>query len=210
MIKEFPAPKMSFFKDFFLWRRRPKFLGEIKLAWERPQDPAEYQRSLKEQGFINTEFWQGKDPQIHQTILIDLDNLEQYLLPLFFELNQKARYYQNQFYVYQWIFILGAFLTTFVGILTTYSFSFADNQTISTISGFVTAAIAAITTVFTALSNRGEPQKRWAKTRRLTEELRIMYFKYLAHVAPFDQTGRVQRLREMMLSIRAEQERENA
>jgi len=70
----------------------------------------------------------------------------------------------------------------------------------------ITAIIGALTAFFTALSNRHEPQKRWGKTRRLTEELRMHYFTYLSHLAPYDTADRVQVMRENVIDIRVKEQ----
>ena len=56
------------------------------------------------------------------------------------------------------------------------------------------------------MSNRHEPQKRWGKTRRLTEELRMHYFTYLSHIAPYDTPDRLQIMRENVVDIRVKEQ----
>jgi hypothetical protein len=70
----------------------------------------------------------------------------------------------------------------------------------------MTAIVGAVTAFITALSNRGEPLKRWGKTRRLAEELRMNYFNYLSHLPPYDKPDRVQKLREMVINIRVKEQ----
>ncbi|HEX2907186.1 MAG TPA: DUF4231 domain-containing protein [Phototrophicaceae bacterium] len=171
-------------------------------------------------------------------------------MPTFYQFSQRSKYFQNRYYLYQWVFIWGAFLTTLFGTLTTYVYdpfnvqqadqaavatqaapvtitpdaeatADASNATLqdnpfnsqsgggntwSQIFGYITAIIGAITGVVTALSNRGEPQRRWAKNRRLAEELRMHYFKYVAHLAPYDKPDRIQKLRETVVDARIKEQ----
>lgn len=237
-------PKQSLRQDLFFFRRRPVLRG-ISMDWTTP-DGDDFQKMLEDDGFVSNAVWEQHDIQQHPIIAQDLRDLEQHLLPTFYEFSQKAKYFQNRYYLYQWVFIWGAFLTTLFGTLTTYVYNpflalqstpaaaitanvtpapgqpgenavQADLDTLFTaqsgggntwsrIFGYVTALLGAVTAFFTALSNRGEPQKRWAKNRRLTEELRMQYFKYLAHLPPFDKTDRVQRLRELVVDSRIKEQ----
>jgi hypothetical protein len=196
-------PKKRTYRDLFFFRRRPYWRG-IGLDWEQPKTEEEFQKLLESEGFISNSFWQQDDINQYPIIAQDIRDLEQHLLPTFFEFNQKSRYYQNQFYLYQWIFIFGALLTTVVGILS----AVATDDWGKSVLSMLTALVGAVTAFYTAMSNRGEPQKRWGRTRRLAEELRTLYFKYLAHLPPFDQADRAQKLREAVIDIRV-REREN-
>jgi hypothetical protein len=207
------------------------------------QDGDDLQQILDKDGFVSSALWQQHDINQHPVIAQDLRDLEQHLVPTFYEFSQKASYFQNRYYLYQWVFIWGAFLTTLFGTLTTYVYSpsftaqatpevqatpslaqpdaetaqaaplesqavarLGEPNTLSQLFGYLTALVGAVTAFFTALSNRGEPQKRWAKNRRLTEELRMQYFKYLAHLPPFDKPDRVQRLRELVVDSRIKEQ----
>lgn len=240
--------KPSQFRNLFFIRRRPVLRG-ISTDWGRP-DEATYQQMLEWDGFVSPKIWEQHDPAKHPVIAQDMRDLDQHLLPTFYQFSQRAKYYQNRYYLYQWVFILGAFLTTLFGTLTTYvynPFTAAAEQSALTaqsapvaqpdiaatdetgdgevtlqdapftaqagggntwtrVFGYLTALVGAVTAFFTALSNRGEPQKRWAKNRRLTEELRMHYFKYLSHLPPYDGTDRVQKLREMVIDARIKEQ----
>ncbi|MBI5666713.1 MAG: DUF4231 domain-containing protein [Chloroflexi bacterium] len=233
--------KQSLRRDLFFFRRRPKLRG-ISMDWN-PVEGDDLQQMLESDGFVSDSLWQQYDISRHPVIAQDLRDLRQHLIPTFYEFSQKAKYFQNRYYLYQWVFIWGAFLTTVFGTLTTYAYNpFAAIQTApaavteataapgqpgaadapaasslftaqagggttwSRLFGYLTAILGAVTAFFTALSNRGEPQKRWAKNRRLTEELRMHYFKYLAHLPPYDKPDRVQRLREFVIDSRIKEQ----
>ncbi|MCB9452132.1 MAG: DUF4231 domain-containing protein [Anaerolineaceae bacterium] len=230
-------------KDLFFVRRFPKFFGGAPEEWEKPESEEEYQRYIHNQGFVSPDHWEGEEMAKHPVVLQDVKDLSQHLLPTFFSFGQKARHYQNQFYVYQWIFIVGAFMTTLFGTLALFSYQLvgttpsdavvsslgdtgalelndptvtttteansqasADAQTFATGLSYLTAIVGAITAFTTTLSNRGEPRKRWSKTRRLTEELRAHYFRYLAHLPPYDTSERVQRLRELVVAMQIKEQ----
>lgn len=206
--------RKSGISDLFFFKRRPRLRG-VPLDWERPADDTAYQKLINDEGFVTNDYWKDDDINNYPIIAQDLADLDQYLLPTFFEFSQKSKYFQNQFYLYQWVFIWGAFLTTVLGALA--SITYITNPIGSNPGGistqqlfsYLTAIVGAVTAFITALSNRGEPLKRWGKTRRLAEELRMNYFNYLSHLPPYDKPDRVQKLREMVIDIRVK-EQENA
>ena len=206
-----PKPKRkSAIADLFFFKRRPR-LGGIPMDWERPADEVAYQKMVSDEGFVSAKFWTDEDISTHPIIKQDLEDLDQYLLQSFFEFSQKSKYYQNQFYLYQWIFIWGAFLTTVLGTLASITYVANTSQavapqTVQQTLSYMTAVVGAVTAFITALSNRGEPLKRWGKTRRLAEELRMNYFNYLSHLPPYDKPDRVQKLREMVINIRVKEQ----
>jgi hypothetical protein len=212
-----PKPKRkSSIQDLFFLKRRPRLRG-VSMEWDPPPDDAAYQKLLNDEGFVSNDYWKDDDINNHPIIAQDLADLEQYLLPTFFEFSQKSKYFQNQFYLFQWVFIWGAFFTTVLGALASIFYYLSNSATGTVEAGlstqqlfsYLTAIVGAITAFITALSNRGEPLKRWGKTRRLAEELRMNYFNYLSHLPPFDKPDRVQKLRESVIDIRVK-EQENA
>ncbi|MBZ0306568.1 MAG: hypothetical protein K8I82_10920, partial [Anaerolineae bacterium] len=108
-------------RNLFFVRRRPKL--SIPFDWERPKSDAEYHKLLEVEGFISQPHWKADVVEEYPLLKQDLTDLEQHLMPFFWELNQKAKYYQNQFYLYQWVFLFGALLTTALGAFTTYSYT---------------------------------------------------------------------------------------
>ncbi len=208
-----PKPK-STIKDLFFLKRRPR-LRNVPMDWDPPTDAAAYQKLLNDEGFVTNEYWKDDDISNHPIINQDLADLDEYLLPTFFEFSQKSKYFQNQFYLFQWVFIWGAFLTTILGALASIFYLASPGPVVNTglsvqqFFSYLTAFVGAVTAFITALSNRGEPLKRWGKTRRLAEELRMNYFNYLSHLTPYEKPDRVQKLREMVIDIRVK-EQENA
>lgn len=189
--------------------------------WTRPPQE-DYHRSLHYDGFITSVHWEDDDLSEYPMLVQDLEDLEQYLLPVFWEFNQKARHYQRRFYFYQRIFMIAAFLTTLVSVFNSFLYSVEGvfgweiaplrignfAATVTSIFSILTAVISARASYFTLMTNYREPRKRWARYRRLSEELRITYFRYLARIEPYQTDNRVEQLRRDVLTIR-QQERDN-
>lgn len=188
-------------KNLFFVRRRPRW--HVDSHWERPRDDDSYHQLLEYNGFVSYKYWQKDDLLKYPTLKQDLDDLEEHMLPAFWEFNQKAQHFQNRFYLYQWVFMLGAFFTTFFGALTTYAYTVTPDGGMATnVFGICTAVISAATAYFNVMSDQGSPQQRWAKTRRLAEELRMTYYRYLAHLEPFNDESRVKNLRRYVIDVR--------
>lgn len=191
----------KYIKNLFFVKRRPQ--THIAMEWEKPRDEEKYHESLEWEGLISYKRWKDDDLTQYPLLMQDLKDLDQHLLPVFWEFNQKAKHFQNRFYLYQWVFMMGAFITTVFGAATTFVYTLPnDGGVLPEIFGMMTAVIAFLTATFNVMSTQGAPQARWARSRRLTEELRMTYFKYLSHIEPFHSEDRVQVLRQTVLAIR--------
>ncbi len=213
--------KQGWYEQLFFNRRRPH-LRALPKEWDRPEDEDEYQRLIHQDDFVSPKYWEDDDLTQYPVIVHDAEDLAEYLLPTYFEYSQKSKYYQDRFYFYQWVFVIGAFLTTVAGAIATLLYIPPNLSVLATqaaeraqdlnainwqqVFSIITAIIGTFTAFYTALSNRHEPQKRWGKTRRLTEELRMHYFTYLAHLAPYDTDDRIQVLRENVINIRVKEQ----
>ncbi|MEO0561513.1 MAG: DUF4231 domain-containing protein [Chloroflexota bacterium] len=208
------------------YKKRTPFGRDEPKEWSRPASEEAYQEALYWEGFITPDYWDDDDLRTYPAINQDLDDLEDYLLPSFWEYNQRARFYQRSYYYYQWVFIIGAFMTTVFGAMTTYftvdgesgvmlfgqSYYWVtlpiigqQNFTMAAMLSLATTIVSAITSYFTLLSNQGEPRKRWANYRRLAEELRMLYFKFVSRLPPYDKANRVEKLRYRVIEIREQE-----
>jgi hypothetical protein len=204
----------------------PKALAEKE--WVRPATPADYDKLLNDQGFIAVSQWSNRtiDIRRHTKALADLEILERYLMPVFWEFNQKAQHYQSRYFHYQRIFLVAALITTLISVVNSFVFAVdtrldenfaamninlgADTAPyINRILGIFTAIISARASYYTLLSNYGLPRQRWAQYRRLAEELRIVYFKFLAHLDQFSGPDRVSNLRREVLNLRRQEQETN-
>ena len=97
--------------------------------WTPPQnsdgsfDKEQYEKNLYEQGFIVPSKWDQADLTKFPNIMADLAILEKYLLPAFWDLNQKSSYYQSRYYYYQRIFLVAALLTTLISVLNSFIYA---------------------------------------------------------------------------------------
>lgn len=215
------------FSQIIKWYRKTPFGRHTSKVWVYPGDE-KYQNDLNNEGFICPEHWEEDDLSQYPAIMQDLRDLDEYLLPVFWEFNQLSRHYQTNYFFYQWVFIIGAFLTTVMGVLSTlftgtniilfgkhygefvtFDLVFIQWQPGWTYVGLfsvMTTIVSAITSYFTILSNQGEPRKRWASYRRLAEELRMLYYKFLARMEPYNRENRVEMLRRRVIEIREQEQ----
>jgi len=207
MAKSTSRRKQNRFRDLFFIRRFPK--RQVPEDWERPESDKEYAQLLESEDFMTLHFERDKADK-YPVVVQDLKDMDEHLLPTFFEFSQKSKYFQNMFYTYQWVFIMGTFGTTVLGVLITYLFNTPEAldsipfKLITLLTSLVSALIAAMT----ALANRRQPQRRWATSRRAAEELRMNYFIYISHLAPYDQANRLDVLRARIVDLQDMEEQD--
>lgn len=171
------------------------------------------QSRLDAEGFITLEDRKRLGIKEDSIIAQDLKALEKHLLPHFWHLDYKAKYYQNVFYNHQWSFILGAFFTTVSAIITSNLSQVEGNGTITIIVCLlkvITVGMSGWATYATFMSNHFQPRKRWINCRRLAEELRMTYYKYLTHIEPFANVSDEKRLDELRRHVVEIQKKEKA
>lgn len=178
------AQSRSQIANLFFLRRRPHFTGSLR-EWETPDQEA-YSTVIGEHRFITQgdieEYAAAQKPPIpldqFPTLLDDLKllNGESYL-HTYFKFDSAALHYQNTYYLYNWIFVVGAFATALLGFLSIV----LSNSVVWVATGI----IGFITTVYTFKNNREVPQREWYMNRRRAETLRSHYFQYLAQVPPY-------------------------
>jgi hypothetical protein len=190
---------------FFFIRRLPA--RRIPREWVRPPED-EYKRLLLQEGFI-------ADTLLEKSMSTNLDadvrELEENMLPYFWRVNQLARFYQNRYYQYQWAFILSAFFTTAFAAVNVYFYAQGwDKNTVvgrvqtTELLGLLTAVISGIAAAVSFLDANQTPQRRWFKARAQAENLRSLYFLFLARAKPFDLTEdreRVHRMRQKVIDV---------
>jgi hypothetical protein len=190
---------------YFFRRRRPTLRG-VPREWVRPASDAEYARLLEKEGVISISLL--KQPA-SAALKADCRELDEHLMPHFWRIDQRAKFFQNRFYLYQWIFILSAFLTTGLAatsvlIHTSKADLSVGPVTLTSIIGVFTALISGIAATVSFLIANESPQQRWFQARSQSENLRSLYFLFLARVTPFNQVDsrdRVQQLRTKVLDV---------
>ncbi|MFZ4816072.1 MAG: DUF4231 domain-containing protein [Phototrophicaceae bacterium] len=221
-LERFTKPIVTPLRRFLKWYRGTPFGRSVPKEWVRPSD-VDYALMQHYEGFIVPEHWEDDDLKTYPAIKQDLKDLEEYLLPVFWEFNQRSRYYQHNYYYYQWVFIIGAFATTVLAVMTTFFsgqnvslfgiaigtvviFGWNSGLEVVTLFSVITTIVSAVTSYFTILSNQGEPRKRWASYRRLAEELRMVYFRFISRLEPYNTKDRVEQMRRRVLEIREQEE----
>lgn len=201
-----PRPKSK----YFFIRRRPR-LRDLPREWTRP-DEAAYAQLVANEGFIAPAQAQATNSK---ELMEDVRELEEYLMPQFWRMDQLAKYYQNRHYLYQWTFIITAFLTTALSALTVYVHTTGDPEvagiTLTSALGALTALVSGVSSAIAFLNANQSPQQRWFKARAQAESLRSLYFVYLARQGPFNVASgreRVQQLDRAVLDVLRDKEKE--
>lgn len=160
-----------------LFKRRPK------LIW-RPGTP----------DMVISREVQGNYPALED----DFKKLNGILIPVFQKIDEQALKLQNQFRLWQVIFILGGALATILGALQA-TFSSAPWL------GIVEAILAVILTTVTGTVRQLKLQEKYFQFRLKAEVLRREYFLFLGRVAPYDQDeSRAKRLEIWVEQIKSE------
>jgi hypothetical protein len=190
----------SYFSNLFFIRRSPRLRGALQ-EWVQPDD-ATYQTLVHEHRFVTVkdieEYIQGKAPGLSladfPTITDDLRMLngDSYLHD-YFSYDHSATHYQNTFYLYNWVFAVGAFTTALLGFLSIV----LSSSLIWILTGF----IGFVTTVYTFKNNREVPQREWYVNRRRAETLRSHYYQYLAQVPPYHGSNENREIRLLQTAI---------
>ncbi|MBI5959369.1 MAG: DUF4231 domain-containing protein [Chloroflexi bacterium] len=192
----------------FFFRRMPR--RDIPREWTKPDDEKEYETELLNEGFVSEALLKG---QMSEELKIDLRELNQHLLPHFWRVNQRAKFYQNRYYQYQWAFILAAFFTTVFASMNVFAYAQGWTDSVNLIAfrfhwseflGLATALISGVAAAVSFLDANQTPQKRWFRARAQAEALRSTYFLYLARQEPFNtlNTGeRVQIMRQRVIEV---------
>lgn len=197
----------------FFIRRAP--IRRVEREWKRPKDNQKYIEALKEQGFITSDLVKGP---ISDELAADIRELDQHLLPHFWRVDQLAKYFQNRYYQFQWLFILSAFFTTAFAAINVLVYAEGWERGLDTgtfigtlkaqqFLGLLTAMISGVAAAVSFLDANQKPQKRWFKYRAQAESLRSLYFLFLARQNPFNlpkARDRVQEMRRKTLEIIAE------
>ncbi|MBN1680031.1 MAG: DUF4231 domain-containing protein [Anaerolineae bacterium] len=193
---KWPPPELSEFFDPRTWD------GTQALMTDKPEARL-YHQWLEREGFISPSLLKNASDMLPQ-LRDDLRELEQHLMPRFWKLEQEAKYFQNLHYLYQWIFILGAFLTSVLAALSVLLYQSNVPDVWINVLGVATTVIGAATGSVSFLQTNQVPQKQWFQARNAAERMRTLYFLYIARQSPFDiadDQERVQHLRRMTLRV---------
>jgi hypothetical protein len=209
------------FGDYFFIRRRPKLrtLREYKRPdINKPEEAKAYAERLKRSGFIRLEDIVAYNQLLGKPegSLKRLRNDVQFMLETpvseladasyvdrLFQFDTDAIFYQNSYYWYNWIFIVGAFITTIVSVIGVVSTRFDPTGMLAGVAWGVTTLFGLITAVATALNQSRRPQLRWYVNRRKAEAMRRHYYLYITRAEPYSGSPEARRtkLKEVIRQI---------
>lgn len=124
------------------------------------------------------------DAEARKRLEDDLQYLDRELLRLFRERDYQAKFQQNRYRTYQIAYMLLATAATLAGSLLAVSLRSAPNT--APLWGFIETLIALLATFLAALSSRDAPLPKWIENRRIAEQLRREYYRYLMDLPPYD------------------------
>ncbi len=204
------------FKDLFFIRRLPK-LG-FPREYQRPADAESYRKRLIRSGFITLEdiARHNKDNGLPEGALKRLRADAQFMLeePIsqiadasfvdrLYQFDHDALYYQNSYYWFNWVFIIGAFITTIMSVIGVLSPRFDPSGTLGGFAWLITAVCGVITAAASALNQSRRPQLRWFVNRRKAEAMRRHYYLFITRAEPYsgEPAARRTKLAEVITQI---------
>ncbi len=148
------------------------------------------------------ELLKDANPDVVRQIKEDIKFLDHELLRLFRERDYEASIQQNRYRNYQIGYILLATLATLIGSIQALALN-GQARWVPALAFFETV-VALLATFLATISGREAPFPLWMANRRRAESLRREYYKYLMHLAPYDQYDRQENFRRRLaLSARA-------
>jgi len=123
-------------------------------------------------------------PEARARLESDIQHLDHELLRLFRVRDYQAKFQQNRYRQYQIAYMLLATAATVAGSL--LAISLRDTPQSAPFWGLVETLIALGATFLSALSTRESPLPLWIENRRIAEQLRREYFRFLMDLEPYD------------------------
>lgn len=140
------------------------------------------------------------DPDTAKQIREDIHFLEHELLRLFRQRDHMAKKQQNQYRLYQILFLILAAVATTLGSFQALSRAESDPRALA-FWAFLETVVALMSVFLATISGREPPLPRWLTNRRRAEQLRREYFRYLMNLSPYDTLDSIDR--RLKLSERA-------
>jgi len=207
-----PESKYTFersLRKYFLFN--PKRWPKIRYA-PKPQppdpdgQPEEFDKFIAEKryGFVTRLMLAKAGVPAGSVVYEDVKVLNRVLVRPFIDEDFNAGFWQNQYFLFQWLFALFAlFATIFAVLATATAVASATAASLTTtlpanalpgifnykLAGFfgtLTTIMAVIVTILVSAYNRDRPQRTWYEKRRNAESLRKQYYLYLMHMPPYD------------------------
>ncbi len=175
----------------------PEWMKQLPMLRLPPPDPNFQLLDREKLGAI----LQNATPEARTRLESDVAYLDKELLRLFRARDYTAKFQQNRYRQYQIAYMLLATAATLAGSL--LAISLRDNPQSAPFWGLVETLIALGATFLSALSTREPPLPLWIENRRIAEQLRREYFRFLMDLEPYDALADYDRRHE--LSVRAAQ-----
>jgi hypothetical protein len=179
-------------------KRLPIWLQEMpRIRFEPPAPDPNYQLIDRED--LEEEL---KDipAEVKAEIIKDMEFMEYELMRLFRQRDHEAKKQQNRYRRVQISYLLLAALATMIGSVQAITFSTAPET--MPLFAFFETVVALLATFLATVSGRESPLPMWLTNRRRAEQLRREYFRYLTHMAPYDEVDEGYQ-RRMLLAKRA-------
>ncbi|MBL8132186.1 MAG: DUF4231 domain-containing protein [Anaerolineae bacterium] len=125
------------------------------------------------------------DAEAIARIKTDIAHLEAELLRYFRETDHNAKKFQNGFRLYNWRLLMLATAATLVGSLQAISLSISPAMLL--VLGALETIIALYTVYVVNARGRDASVEDWLKNRRMSEQLRREFFRYLMMLPPYNQ-----------------------
>lgn len=126
---------------------------------------------------------EGHSERVVKRIQGDMDYAEHEVLRLFRARDYDAARNQNRYRKTQIFYILLAGLATTFGALQAYTL--AGNPRLSPWFGLVETVVALSTVFIAAINARRPPLRAWMSNRRIAEQLRREYFRFITNLPPY-------------------------
>lgn len=128
----------------------------------------------------------AEDTPAAQRVRQDMDILNEELMPLFRERDHIAKREQNRYRLYQLSFLMLATAATAVGSFQVWALQTENAKQWILSLGLLETFIALLTTFIATLMGNRQPLSEWLENRRLAEQLRREYYRFLTDSEPYD------------------------
>lgn len=135
-----------------------------------------------------------------QRIYADIHFMKHELLRLQRQRDHEAKRSQNDYRLYQILFLILAALATALGSFQSLALA-GGAAAVLALLAFGETAVALVSVYLATISGREPPLPRWLDSRRKAEQLRREYFRFLLNLAPYSELDDIDR--RLMLSERA-------
>ncbi|MBK8026430.1 MAG: DUF4231 domain-containing protein [Chloroflexi bacterium] len=125
------------------------------------------------------------DAEAVARVKLDISHLEGELLRYFRETDYNAKRFQNGFRLYNWRLLMLSTVATIIGAFQAISLSISPALLL--VLGAMETIVALYTVYVVNARGRESSVDDWLKNRRMSEQLRREFFRYLMYLPPYNQ-----------------------